>query len=145
MSRAGYKTVRQQAGASLIESLIAMLIGSIGLLAVASMQFNGLKANNAAYWRTQAGVLAQDLADRMRANAIIARQGGYDTAGSLRNSTSTADLAEWQGFAASRLPAGTGSAICASPCATGQPYTITLQWDELRDGNIEQFQLEVTP
>ncbi len=135
----------KQRGITLIESLIAMLIGTIGLLAVASMQFNGLRTNNAALWRTQAGLLAQDYADRMRANKTIARQGGYDTSGSLRNTISAADIAAWQALVTSSLPAGQGSAVCAAPCATGQAYTITLQWDELRDGNVEQFQLVMTP
>ena len=138
-------SAKNQSGATLLESLIAMLIGTIGLLAVASMQFNGLRANNASMWRTQAAVLAQDFADRMRGNVDIARIGGYDTEGSLRNDISQADIDTWQALASANLPAGLGSAVCEAPCALGQAYTITLQWDELRDGNIEQFQLVVTP
>lgn len=145
MTRGGHNSSRRQSGVTLIESLIAMLIGSIGLLAVASMQFNGLRANNAAYWRTQAAMLSEDLADRMRANIAIARTGGYQTTGGTSNTISALDLAEWQALIAAALPAGTGTAICASPCASGQPYSITIQWDELRDGNLEQFQLLVTP
>lgn len=135
----------KQRGVTLIESLIAMLIGSIGLLAVASMQFNGLRANNASMWRTQAALLAQDYADRMRGNVAIARTGGYDTAGVLRNDISQIDIDAWQALLAANLPAGVGTAVCAAPCAKGQPYTITIQWDELRDGNVEQFQLVMTP
>lgn len=145
MRRPAFNSRHRQGGVTLIESLIAMLIGSIGLLAVASMQFNGLRANNVAYWRTQAAMLSADLADRMRANVAIARTGGYQTTGGSSNIISAQDLAEWQVLIDAALPAGTGTAICAAPCAVGQAYTITIQWDELRDGNVEQFQLEVTP
>lgn len=145
MSLRPLKQFGHQRGVTLLESLIAMLIGTIGLLAVASMQFNGLRTNNAAYWRSQAVNLSEDLADKMRANLDIARTGGYDTSGTLRNAISQADLDGWTAEVAALLPAGVGTAICPAPCALGSAYTITIQWDELRDGVIEQFQLEVTP
>lgn len=146
MSNTGFiVSAAKQQGITLLESLIAMLIGTIGLLAIASMQLNGLSANNAAYWRSQAAILAQDYADRMRANVAIARIGGYDTSGSLRNSISQTDIDDWTAAVTAKLPAGVGTAVCASPCVLGQIYAITLQWDEGRNGSIEQFVLEVTP
>ena len=63
----GSRTNRQS-GFSLIEVLISIVIASIGLLGLAGMQATGLKNNHSAYQRSQATVLAYDLADRMRAN-----------------------------------------------------------------------------
>ena len=61
------------AGFTLIESLVALLVLSIGLLGVAAMQLASLQANNGAFQRTQATFLAQDIADRMRANREAAQ------------------------------------------------------------------------
>ncbi|HHJ80721.1 MAG TPA: type IV pilus modification protein PilV [Candidatus Tenderia electrophaga] len=57
-----------QAGFSLIEVLITMVVLSIGLLGVAGMQASGLRNNHAAYTKTQATNLAMDMAERIRAN-----------------------------------------------------------------------------
>lgn len=59
---------RKQSGLSLIEVLIAIVISSIGLLGLAGMQATGLQNNHSAYHRSQATVLAYDIADRMRSN-----------------------------------------------------------------------------
>ncbi len=69
---------RAAAGFTLIESLVALLVLSIGLLGVAAMQLASLQANNGAFQRTQATFLAQDIADRMRANRTAAMAGDYD-------------------------------------------------------------------
>ena len=59
----------RQSGFSLLEVLIAIVITSIGLLGLAAMQATGLRNNHSAYQRSQATVLAYDIADRMRSNA----------------------------------------------------------------------------
>ncbi len=61
----------QQTGYSLIEVLIAIVVTSIGLLGLAAMQATGLRNNHSAYQRSQATVLAYDIADRMRANTSL--------------------------------------------------------------------------
>lgn len=60
-------TLMQQ-GFTLLEALIALVVVSVGLLGVAHMQLTGIKYNHEALLRTKAGVLAQDMADRMRSN-----------------------------------------------------------------------------
>jgi len=59
---------QHQSGFSLLEVLIAVVILSIGLLGVGSMQANSLRYNHQAYLRGQAIQLAYDMSDRMRAN-----------------------------------------------------------------------------
>lgn len=56
------------AGFTLLEVLVAVVVLSIGLLGLASLQVNGLRFNHSAYLRSQATALAYELADRMRAN-----------------------------------------------------------------------------
>ncbi|WNL42613.1 type IV pilus modification protein PilV [Halomonas sp. PAMB 3264] len=59
---------RTQQGISLIESLVAMLIMSVGLLGVVALQTNALTQQRSAYLETQATNMAQDMMDRIRAN-----------------------------------------------------------------------------
>src|SRR5690606_37316619 len=55
-------------GFTLIEVLIALVVMSVGLLGLASLQTNTLAFNRDAYLRSQATALAYDIIDRMRAN-----------------------------------------------------------------------------
>lgn len=55
-------------GATLIEVMVALVVMSIGLLGLASLQLSGVKTNNNSEKRTQAAILSNDLVERMRAN-----------------------------------------------------------------------------
>ncbi len=57
-----------QAGFAILEVLIATLILSIGILGMAQMQAISLTISQSAHYRVQAQSIAEDLADRMRAN-----------------------------------------------------------------------------
>ena len=65
-------------GFTLLEVMIAVFVLAVGLLGVAGMQMIGLRNNNSAALRTQAVFLAQDIADRMRANPTAVAAGAYD-------------------------------------------------------------------
>ncbi|HET7570472.1 MAG TPA: type IV pilus modification protein PilV [Gammaproteobacteria bacterium] len=69
---------KRNTGFSLIEVLIALVILSVGLLGLAGLQTSSLHANDGAYLRTQANVLAYNLFDRMRANISEAKGKAYD-------------------------------------------------------------------
>lgn len=58
----------QQRGSSLIEILVTVLIFSIGMLGMAALQLNALRSTSDSNQRAQAVWLAQDLAERIRAN-----------------------------------------------------------------------------
>ncbi len=64
-------------GFTLIEVLIAFLVTAIGLLGLASLQVNTLSKQFESYQRAQAVLLAQDMANRIRVDAIAARAGAY--------------------------------------------------------------------
>lgn len=59
----------KQLGFSLIEILVAVLLLGTGLLGYSMLQSNGIRDNQDAYLRSQASLLAYEMADRIRANA----------------------------------------------------------------------------
>lgn len=141
--------LRSEQGFSLIEVLVAVLVLTIGLLGLFGMQLAGVKSNQSAYFRTQASLLASDMADRLRFNSDRAIAGGYDgfsTANSNVekpscwntstgcNETSLVDLdkAEWTESVeggddtAILLPNASGTIVRGA----GNLFTVQIQWDE---------------
>jgi len=135
--------MQRQSGFTLFEVLIAVVILSIGLLGLASLQAAGMRSNNSAYMRSQASVLAYDIADRIRAN----RFGDYISP--LPNGTQGAscltapgcnvdtmaenDVYEWQTAVGKALPLGSGTITLA-----GNVFTITVTWDDTFSGAAGQ-------
>lgn len=72
-----YGNNSQQSGFSLLEVLIAVLILSIGLMGLASMQVANLKTVYNSSQKQQATLLLNDLAARIRNNFIGAKAGAY--------------------------------------------------------------------
>jgi type IV pilus assembly protein PilV len=68
----------RQQGVTLIEILVAMLVFSVGLLGASGMMAMAARTNHAGYLRTQVALLAQNMAERMRANPIGVWNGRYD-------------------------------------------------------------------
>ncbi len=124
--------MRKQAGFTLIEILVTVVILAVGLLGLAGLQATSLKYNSTAYQRSQATSLAYDIIDRMRANAGRARSGYYNrNAGFTDPGTATlanTDLGQWRQALINTLPAGTGSITL-----NGNVFTIIIQWDDDRD------------
>ncbi len=143
--------MKNKAGFTLIEVLIAMLILAVGLLGLAGMQMNGLRNNLSAYHRSQATQLAYDIADRMRANVDDAGNFGgstyitLDPADAVIQASCTAvagdcssaqmaqqDLFEWYRDLTATLPGATEDITVA-----GSLFTVTLSWDDDRDGDVD--------
>lgn len=138
---------KKQCGFTLLEVLIALLILSIGLLGLASLQTNGLRSNQMASMRTTATQLAYNIADRMHANPVgvdaqdyvitvsdvdpvIATDCESTTCTSLQ--MATYDLSQWRS-AINTLPGGSSS-ITRTVTGTVVTHTITVFWDEYRQG-----------
>ncbi|MDR3419098.1 MAG: type IV pilus modification protein PilV [Nevskia sp.] len=66
----------RQSGISLIEILIAVLVLSIGLLGIAGLQTVALSANSISYQYSQAALMVESMAERMRANKLGVVNGG---------------------------------------------------------------------
>lgn len=130
------RSFRSQAGFTMIEVLIALLIFAIGLLGVAGMQTLALKSTNNSNARTMVNMHAYEIAERMRANMSAAEDGEYDGINSVSGVTncmpscSPAELAaldgdEWISNLQADVPTATASVAYANGTAT-----ITINWTE---------------
>jgi len=141
MSRVINNLVKSNKGFTLIEVLIAVLVLSIGLLGLAALQANGLRSNYGAYTRSQAVILVNDMADRIRANPTAAASynningpgGGADCEAADCNTTDLAlyDTAEWYTSLQNTLPNGTGTVT-----GNGTVFTVSVMWDDGRSGAV---------
>lgn len=149
-----------QAGYSLLEVLITVVIASFGLLALAGMLLKGIQHSNSSFMRSIAAQQVYDLADRMRANVTGMTNGSYDTvafdaseacgvctAASVCTPTALAtyDACSWNKQNRASLPLGQGTVSKA-----GAIYTITVSWDDTRGGGaaanpLKNFTLKVDP
>lgn len=159
------KNMKKQAGTTLIEVLVAVVVVSIGLVGLAALQTLSLKNNHSAYMRTQASILVYSMVDRMRANQDEAVAGSYVKAYGAPTSTvdcntntatcSPSDMAifdinEWKCSLGNwdtnntcsstfsitgMLPSGDGRIIQA-----GNIHTVEVTWND-RDGSQQIFQV----
>lgn len=126
-----------QRGTTLIETLVALLVLSIGLLGVAALQVNALQSNQMSHVRSQASVLAYDLADRMRANRAVALAGGYNVAFGatpVGTNLNQLDVQNWKAALANTLPTGDGQLTLV-----GNVAVIQVRW-ATRTGGTELFE-----
>ena len=127
------KSRREQRGTTLIETLVALVVLSIGLLGVAALQMTSLRNNRGAHLRSQAAVLAYDIADRMRANRTAALGGAYTVAMAaipVGTALNDLDIQAWKQSLSITLPAGDGSIGLEG----GNVVVITVQWTDTLEG-----------
>lgn len=166
-----FKTVT---GATLIEVMVALLIMSIGLLGLASLQLSGVNTNSNSEKRTQAAFIANDMVERMRANPTAVAAGAYDAALNNTNidcakapanicedrtsasaNCTTAQMATFDVFtsycnAKILLPSGSLSVWCSDNAGTvqscaGTVYrTVRVNWINQIDGGSENKFLTMT-
>lgn len=115
--------MKYQKGVGLMEVMIAVLILSISLLTIASLQSKSLQYNQSAYWRSQANVLAYDLFDRIRAmnrvEKAAAATGSHD------------QITAWKATLGQVLPGGDGDIECENFGAPAiRICTVTVTWNE---------------
>lgn len=79
-------------GFTLLETLIALVVLSVGMLGIASLHVEGLRNGRTANLRTKAITLASDMSEKMRANRGGAINGDYvSAAGDLGTNNNCAD------------------------------------------------------
>lgn len=121
----------RQRGATLIEVLVSILLMSAGIVSMAAMQVNAVKFSKTSEIRSLATLLANDLADRMRANhpfgadmSVYNQTANYSSAPDalpaearkictgtttcLSTEMAAYDLASWNRDLFRQLPHGTG-------------------------------------
>ena len=81
MTRYNRRRIKTSDGFTLVEVLVALLIVALGMLGNAMLQLQGMKNSNDAYMRSQIGIFAYDIADKIRANRECQNQ--YLTQGTL--------------------------------------------------------------
>lgn len=140
--------IRKNAGFTLIEVLIAVVILGLGLLGLAALEATSLANTQSAFNRSQATQLAYDIIDRMRTNAgqaasyvVTAAQlaaancpNGSNPCDACTSAANTCtptqiaqkDLVEWRNGVRA-LPQGT-----ASIAVNGGIYTVTISWDDTK-------------
>jgi type IV pilus assembly protein PilV len=137
-------TKKLQAGFGLIESLVALIVVSVGMIGIASLYTRGLAAGRTALYRTQAVNFAADMADRVRVNRRgnpsfggAAAPSGCDAGGGVDCTPAQMaahDLFTWQAQVAAALPAGAGVVQYAG--TTPPTYTIQVTWTEVGIGPL---------
>jgi len=122
--RWGQPDFTRERGVGLIEVLISILVIAIGLLGLAALQGKAQKAELESYERSQALILLQDMASRLRANRND--KGGYTDGGKCITTTCTSDKQVWQELLQSNLLSGVG-------CITqsGDEFVVSVAWQGL--------------
>lgn len=145
MNPARHNSAFLQAGVSMVEVLVAIVVSAIGLFSLMTMQMNAVSNNHSAYLRGQASLMANTMIDHLRANETLALAGGYDiglTATPPEGSDMpTQDLTQWRDHLTNILPSGTGSIDCSSATKI---CNLVVQWDDSRGtsgSNVQQFSI----
>ena len=152
---------RAARGFTLLETLVALAVLSVGLLGAAALLLDSLRAHAGALRRVEALSLVRDMADRIRANP----RGGihYDMASSPPGAASAssceeysscdsaqlaaADLACFQSAARALFPHAADARVEYAPAtgpATPARYLVTLRWSDARnDAGTDSVALQV--
>lgn len=151
--------VRRERGFTIVEALVALVVLAIGLLGIAALYLDSLRASRTAIYRTQAVNLASDLADRIRANRRAILGYGVDfavtpavvdacatTAGCSEAELAQTDLSLWKADLARDLPRGDGRVEVTAPALVGGPatYLVTVRWNEPGEDQPLEFRFGFT-
>jgi type IV pilus assembly protein PilV len=133
---------RGAAGFTLVEVLVALVVMAVGLLGIAALYVEGLRAGRTAVYRSAAVTLAADMADRIRANPGGAYAGvgpGVNNSCVNGGADCSADqLAQddwfhWFADLQRRLPVGATASVAVAdlaPVPVNQ-FTIIVSWPEV--------------
>ncbi|MFL2547140.1 MAG: type IV pilus modification protein PilV [Candidatus Rariloculaceae bacterium] len=146
---------QKQQGFTLVESMVSLVVLSVGMIGIAALYAQGLGAGRSALYRTQAVNLVADMADRIRANrrAIAAYAGpannnGCDPMGGGVDCTPTEmaahDLFLWDQQVRQALPNGDWQ-VQVNGGTLPPSYTIQVTWDEVGQGQITHQTLIQVP
>lgn len=149
---------RREAGVGLIEILVALLVTAIGLLGLAALQGTAQQAEMESYQRSQALILLEDMANRLRVNRTERNRYANQFVGTDQSPTTNCaaddracqDLLDWHnalmGAAEIQGANNVGAMIGARGCITGGPnvYDVTVAWQGIMADNQELNDLPAT-
>jgi type IV pilus assembly protein PilV len=150
---------RQRArGFTLVEALVALVVLSIGMLGIAALYVESLRAGRTALIRSVAVNLASDMADRIRANRAggVAYEKAVDDAGAIdancdeggASASCTPDImadhdkAIWDAEVLRSLPGGTAQ-IDHDGTTNPDTYVITVSWVEPGQNALVSFVMRI--
>jgi type IV pilus assembly protein PilV len=133
---------KRQTGFGLVEVLVALLIVSVGLLGIVSLQVTALKNVGSSMERSQAVMQTYSYLDVLRANraqAVISELDMTMTCDPENLATTEVEQRKWL----TQLQDTLGQHACAAvDCLGGGRCTITVEWDDARaEGGVEDQQL----
>ena len=145
------KSKHQSAGFSLVENLVALVVLSIGMLGMAALYMEGLKAERTSIFRVAAISLASDMADRIRSNPNA--QGDYalpavnnvcqnGAADCTRTQMAQDDKFHWEAQIAQRVPGGAG-VVEVVPQVGTTIYRIVVSWVEAGSPDLQDYTLVI--
>lgn len=141
------KKNNSQAGVTLLEILISLVVISLGILGVSTLQFNGLKSVQDAHYFVEASLLADDMGERIRVNSTAgsayntgmlssaSASTDCETQTCSSNAMASYDIAQWITAIAERLPSGAGKIAYAA--GSPKTYALTIRWTGLASGNCD--------
>ncbi len=142
---------QRQAGFSLLEVLIALVIMSVGLLGFAGLYVESMQAGRTSIFRHNAVTLASDVADRIRANPT----GGVDYQGAGGNNNcvlgnvdcnpsqmAANDIDLWKTQAGNMLPGG-DVVIIFDDNVDPPTYQIDITWVEANENQTYRILIPV--
>lgn len=146
---------RRQAGFSIVEVLVALIVLSVGMLGIASLYVDSLRAGRTALLRTQAVFLATDMADRIRANPTAGAAyalggvnngcvaGAVDSVDCTPVQMAAQDIFNWQAQIGLLLPAGANGTVLHNGATLPDTYTISVTWPEAGQPGDANYVLNV--
>lgn len=145
MKHRKFSPLRRMTGVTMVESLVALVVISVGMLGIAGLYLASLKAGRTASLRVQAINLVADMADRIRANKNgkaaygSAQYGGEpathdcDTATCTSAEMAESDLNTWLATVNQSLRnlGAVGAVTYQVPGAPDLPrYVVSITWRE---------------
>lgn len=142
-------------GFTLVEVLVALVVMSVGMLGIAALYLEGMRAGRTALYRTTAVNLAADMADRIRANlpagnAYAGTGPGADESCVNGDADCTPvqlaadDWFSWSSEIKAQLPQGARAEILVNT-APAPVYTVTLEWPEIGQTEAATYSLRLQP
>ena len=123
----------KQAGSVLLEALIAILIFSMGILAIVGLQAASAQASTEARYRTEASLLANQLIGQM----WVSDKASLAT--SFKSPTGTAYQA-WRGNVSAPVA---GTVIATLPGAAANPPTVSVASTSLPSGTSSEVTITI--
>jgi len=111
----------------LLEALVAILIFSLGIIALMGLQANSIASVSQAKYRTDASYLANQMFGRIWMDPVAQPLLNFQSPG-------YAGRAGWDALVATTLPNGAGAVAVA-----GTAVTVTITWRQPEDTTVRRY------